>query len=145
MPRMEEAGRAHGDIVRAIRTAQQRVQQDVADAAGLTGPYVCLIEKQRRRPGVTVSAKLAKGLGVDVAVLSGQLPILNTLRTLAGIPDAQFAETVGITPAQLRRLEVGADSPTPELAAAMGRRLGVDPALLAHPRGSLDEPARVAS
>jgi transcriptional regulator with XRE-family HTH domain len=136
---MEEAGRAHGDIVRAIRTAQQRVQQDVADASGLKAPYVCLIETERRRPSAAISKRLALGLGVDVAVLSGQLPVLNTIRTILGIPDAAFAESVGITTAQLRRIEVGVDTPEPALVAAMARRLGVDPAVLTHPRRAPDE------
>lgn len=142
---MEEAGRAHGDIVRAIRIAQQRVQQDVADASGLTGPYVCLIEKRRRRPSAAVSRKLAHGLGVDVAVLSGQVPVLGTLRTIIGIDDTTFAEAVGITPTKLRRIELGLDSPTPDLIVVMARRLGVDEQLLVHPREAPSMPVARAS
>lgn len=142
---MEETGRAHGDIVRAIRTAQQRVQQDVADASGVPAPYVCLIEKGRRRPSAAYTNLLAQGLGVDVAVLTGQLPVLNTLRTTLGITDDSFAESVGITTAQLRRIEVGLDTPNVDLVAAMARRLGVDPAVLTHPRRAPDEPVADAS
>lgn len=144
MPRMDTAGRAHGDIIRAIRAAQQRTQQDVADASGVDAAYLSLIELNHRRPSRPYTRKLADGLGVDVDVLTGQIPIIATLRKIADIPAGEFAEQVGITPKKLRAIEVGATVPSVELRATIARRLGVRPEVLHFPRDEDDASARAS-
>lgn len=121
--------RAQGRIARAIREVQGRRADEVAATAGLTKPYLSHIENGRRRPTAEPTTRLAAALGIDVAVLTGQKPPIETLRVLQRISLRDLAADLGITAAHLTRLERGVELPDPALRARLARRLGVDPAV----------------
>ena len=61
------------DYSRALRTCRAMrgwKQEDVAEKAGLSTPYISLIEAGRRTPSPTAVSKLARGLGVPEALLT---------------------------------------------------------------------------
>ena len=66
------ADRVTDHVIR--RLAQLRVQrgltiQAVADAAGITRPYLSFLEKGRRRPTLDVALRWAEALGISLSRL----------------------------------------------------------------------------
>lgn len=51
-----------GKLIRRARRAAELTQQQVADAAGISRPYLSQIETGRRRPPPTTLAALLKAL-----------------------------------------------------------------------------------
>ena len=57
-------------IVKDLRTQRGMSQRELAKGAGVTDPYITLLEtNQRKNPSLTVLKRLAKALGVPVATL----------------------------------------------------------------------------
>jgi transcriptional regulator with XRE-family HTH domain len=102
---------------------------ELADHADITASYLSRIE-HGTRAGIAQADRIAIALDVPVAVLTGQLPAIETLRAAAGIDRDNLAHTVGITPGQLARIERGAELPDEDLIRVIANRLGVDPAAL---------------
>lgn len=121
--------RAIGSIVLAIRLAQGRTQVDVAEKAGIGDAYLSLVETGKRRASRFATIRLADALNVGDDVLSGQTPPIEALRRIAKLTPRRLAADLGITTAELDRLEHGLDTPTPAVAEHLRRRLGIDPNL----------------
>jgi transcriptional regulator with XRE-family HTH domain len=61
-----------GTIVKTLRTQRGLSQRELADRAGVTDPYITLLEtNQRTNPSLTVLKRLAKALGVPMTTLLG--------------------------------------------------------------------------
>ena len=57
-------------VIKKLRAAQDLTQEQLAKKAGVTQAYVALLEAgQRKNPSLPTLKKLAKALGVNVAVL----------------------------------------------------------------------------
>ena len=74
-----------GTRIRAIRTARNLGQADLAERAGISPSYLNLIEHNRRRAGPRVLNALAKALDLDIAALDekGETQALGALRDAA--------------------------------------------------------------
>jgi transcriptional regulator with XRE-family HTH domain len=117
--------RTNGHLVRAIRLARGLRQDHVANRAGCSKSYVANIEAGRKNPPLSDKLRgVAVALGVDPRVLTGQIPPVETLREIGGFTVRELAQRAGITSTQLRRIEQGADTPNPALAAVLAARLG---------------------
>lgn len=62
-----------GDRIRAFRLAQRMTREDLARTTGIPRKSIVALENQARRPGRRSAAKLAAGLGCDVADLRPDL------------------------------------------------------------------------
>jgi transcriptional regulator with XRE-family HTH domain len=61
-----------GTIVKTLRTQRGMSQRELANLAGITDPYITLLEtNQRTNPSLTVLKQIAKALGVPVTTLLG--------------------------------------------------------------------------
>lgn len=58
-----------GQTIRLLRKKRGLNQLKLAEKAGLHKNYVGMVERGERNPSLINISKLAKGLGVDVAVL----------------------------------------------------------------------------
>jgi DNA-binding XRE family transcriptional regulator len=58
-----------GDALRSRRRAARLTQTQVADAAGVSGAYICLLEQNRNNPGIDIVRSLADILGCQVSDL----------------------------------------------------------------------------
>jgi transcriptional regulator with XRE-family HTH domain len=57
-------------MVKELRATRGLSQRELAKLAGITNPYITLIETgQRKNPSLAVLKKLAKALGVPVTTL----------------------------------------------------------------------------
>ena len=65
-------------------------------------------------------------LGVPVEVLTGQLPVIATLRDAASIDPGTFARDVGLTIGRLERIERGTERPHSDTLDLIATRLGVE-------------------
>ena len=137
--------RASGPIVKAIRLALGRPAVEIAravtmdkrhtdkgdtDKGHMDKGYLSSIESGRRSPSPAVTRKIADALGVPEPVLTGQLPVIATLREAQRIAPQEFARDIGVTTGRLRRLEQGSELPDPALVAVISQRLGVDAAVI---------------
>lgn len=127
---MHNHRRAHGPTVLAIRQARGLTMDTVATAANISPGYLSKIERGVRRAEEATTARLATALDVRPEILTGQRPALAVLRDLLGVTPDELAHDVGISPQRLGAIETGAAQPSPDLVAALARRLGVDPAAL---------------
>lgn len=62
-----------GEAVRTARVAAKLSQEELADRSGLDRSYVGGVERGERNPTLEVIAKVAAGLGVDLADLFAAL------------------------------------------------------------------------
>jgi transcriptional regulator with XRE-family HTH domain len=127
--RRRDPGRPNGATIRAIRQARQMRLDELAARADITASYLSRIE-HGTRAGTAQAELIAAALDVPAAILTGQLSAIETLREAAGIDRDGLAHTAGITPAQLARIEQGAELPDENLIRVIANRLGVDPAAL---------------
>jgi transcriptional regulator with XRE-family HTH domain len=75
-----------GTRLRERRLAAGRKQADVAAEAGISAPYLNLIEHNRRKVTPEIGARLAEALGLDQSALAGgsEAAMLDGLRAAAG-------------------------------------------------------------
>lgn len=118
--------RAYGPTVRAVRNARGMVMSAAAAKAGLSKGYWSKVENGQRRPDVQSTACIAEALDVDAAVLTGQLPVIQTLREALRISRQEFAQQVGVTLGMLCRIERGTERPGLDILQVVAHRLGVD-------------------
>jgi transcriptional regulator with XRE-family HTH domain len=116
--------RTNGHTVRAIRRARGIRQDHLAMEAPVSAGYLCHVEAGRRFPLPEVTRQLAAALDVDPKVLTGEIPPIETLRTIEGLSVHDLAQRCGLTIARLQRIEQGTDIPDPDLAAVLAARLG---------------------
>lgn len=64
-------GAAHGWTIRNLRTAHGLSQATLARRAGLSAPYLNLLERNKRPASGAVLDRIAQGLGIDRALLDG--------------------------------------------------------------------------
>ena len=92
-----------GAQLRAVRTAQGRTQEQVAERAGFSGKYLSEIERGRRDVPLSTLVRLAEvGLGVGVAVVLDGEPVARDARPLPASV-REFAEDVAQLPPSVRR------------------------------------------
>lgn len=60
---------AIGKAIRKLRKLQGISQQDLAARADITPSFLSLVEKEKRRPSLVVTARIAEALGVSAEVL----------------------------------------------------------------------------
>lgn len=132
---MTHTRHAYGPLVRALREARRLTLTELGRATGLTAGYLSRIEREQGKVaswGATI--RLAEGLGVIPDHLTGQLPPYRALRQLLGHEDLQmFADSLGLSAAELTDIELGVVEPDPEVLARMAHRLGVAAEALARP------------
>ena len=58
-----------GKAIKMIRVKRDMSQEDLAVAAGVTGGYISLLERNKRDPGMALVKKLADALTVPVSVM----------------------------------------------------------------------------
>lgn len=58
-----------GRQVRTLRLQQDMTQEQLAESAGLSAPYISHIECGRKKASLEVLERLAEALGITVAVL----------------------------------------------------------------------------
>ncbi len=97
---------ALGAAIREHRTAADLSQTKLAQLAGISRPYLNLVEAGRKCPTVVVLVHLARGLGIDPALLLETQPLSTaTHRGSAATRCAQSAHGSGHSRAdRLRRL-----------------------------------------
>ncbi|GAA0897946.1 helix-turn-helix transcriptional regulator [Pseudonocardia zijingensis] len=127
--RRYDPGRPNGATIRALRQVKRLRLEELAYRIGVTASYLSRIE-HGTRAGTSKAPLIAHVLDVPVAVLTGQLPVIGTIRDAAGIDRDSLARTIDITPGQLARIERGAELPDDSLIRVIANRLGVDPAAL---------------
>lgn len=113
-----------GPLVRALRATAGLTQEQLAELAGVPRSLLANVERCHRR-GPSVLPRLAAALDVHVDVLRGRLPIVAILRRRQGVTAEDLAAAADITLTHLARIESGA-LPNPDVAVALGRRLGVE-------------------
>lgn len=123
---MPPNNRAYGPTVRAVRHALGKTLTDVAATAGLSKGYWSKVEANIRRPEAEPTTRIAAALGVPVEVLTGQLPVIATLRDAASIDPGTFARDVGLTIGRLERIERGTERPHSDTLDLIATRLGVE-------------------
>jgi transcriptional regulator with XRE-family HTH domain len=61
-----------GEAVKHVRTKAGKTQEQVANAIGMHATYISDIERGARNPSWEAIARLAKGIGVGVAVIAAE-------------------------------------------------------------------------
>ncbi len=154
MPRSQNAALI-GTLLRERRLALGLKQADVAAGAGISASYLNLIEHNRRKAGPEVLARLAAGLGADVASLNEGAgnALLDDLRAAAaGAPQAaaeldRIDDFAGRFPgwAAVLAATVARAGQMERLVAALNDRLTHDPHLSAALHEVLSSAASVRS
>lgn len=124
--------RAYGPTVKAVREARGLTIAVVAERAQISGGFLSKIERCQRFPEPDVSQRLADALDVPVEELTGQRPVIATLRSALGYDPDDFACDLGITRDLLDRVESGmGGTAASDLFGRLTKRLGVHPEALA--------------
>jgi transcriptional regulator with XRE-family HTH domain len=100
-PRDEALGRT----IRVLRTERGMERKDLAEAAGLSYPYLAEIEKGRKRPSARVLEAIAEALGVRVHELfeGAETRVMDVDASLARPMAARVAATAMRPPPPPRR------------------------------------------
>ncbi len=134
-------GTLFGWKIRNLRTARGLSQAELARRAGLSAPYLNLIERNKRPATGALLGKIAEGLGVERAVLDGEAErrLSDELGEIAADPafspsplsPADAAELVGRAPewAELIRGLYRAYREQQQSVVALADRLNHDPFL----------------
>ena len=130
---MSSTRHAHGPLVRALREARGVSLMELAAAAGMNYGYLSRLERQEgRQASWTMTRKIAAALGIDPAVLTGQIPPYRPLRhAITGWSMEEFAEAIGISPEEYDAIESGRARPDAETRARIAHVLCVSTEALA--------------
>ncbi len=76
-----------GQAVKAIRTAQDLTQEDLAARADLHPTYISDVERGVRNPSWDVIARLAEGMGVPVATIAAEYDRITGTASAGSVSD----------------------------------------------------------
>jgi transcriptional regulator with XRE-family HTH domain len=119
-------GSARGPLVRLLREARGMTITALAEKVGVSIGFLSRIEREKRTAYVGLTWRIASELDVAPEELTGQLPPFRALRMIVStLPDEEFADSIGVSPDELRRIELGRLQPDPQVVELMAERLGV--------------------
>src|SRR5438094_10626162 len=81
-----------GEYLREQRRTAQLSLRQLADAAGVSNPYLSQIERGLRRPSAEILQQIAKGLRISAEALYVQAGILEDRRPDSGVRAAVLAD-----------------------------------------------------
>jgi transcriptional regulator with XRE-family HTH domain len=112
---------AIGEYIRQQREQAKISLRQLAEAAGVSNPYLSQIERGLRRPSAEILQQIAKGLRISAEVLYVQAGILEDRPSDSGVRAAVLSDQ-GLTERQKQIILEIYDSFRAETAAAEGSR-----------------------